>query len=402
LAGAVLVSACSDAASPGSPAQFSSQISIADLTNHLQGLAASEAARVELELPATGTVAREVKLKTVQEVDDEDQVESQITALALTADGGTLTLAPGFGVTFSASTQFEAAGVELTMQQFLDRVNGALAQVPPMLLPVEAKRTPVNPLALGPGDPLPAAKLELKSVPRLPQVEVNVTQDNLVSPGGPDCDAALLGCVKVLGLTIGIDASTELKENHEGIEEAEFEGVLDCATLTVAGPRQGSFTLPNGTVIQLDPAVVSIEAKDGHDGKLGDLAAVQAACTAGQKVKTEGEGVQIADNPVTFSATKVEFEVEDEQHQPGLVEFQGAVSAVNLTDRTVSIIDVSGPILVHVADDGLINVAGDLTTLDAVAAALSGATPQNVRAEGHAPASTGSFEATDVKFEVQN
>jgi hypothetical protein len=208
-----------------------------------------------------------------------------------------------------------------------------------------------------------------------------------------------LGCVKVLGLTIGIDATTELKANHEGIEEAEFEGVLDCATLTVAGPRQGSFTLPNGTVIQLDPAVVRIEAEDGHDGKLGDLAAVQAACTAGQKVKAEGEGVRIADNPVTFSATKVEFEVEDEQHQPGLVEFQGAVSAVNLTDRTVSI-RASGPIVVH-ADDGLIDPAGDLTTLDAAAAAPRG-DAENVRAEGHAPASTGNFEATDVKFEVQN
>ena len=160
--------------------------------------------------------------------------------------------------------------------------------------------------------------------------------------------------------------------------------------------------MPNGTVIQLDPAVVRIEAEDGHDGKLGDLAAVQAACTAGQKVKAEGEGVQIADNPVTFSATKVEFEVEDEQHQPGLVEFQGSVSAVNLTDRTVSISGAGGPIVVHVADDGLIDPAGDLITLDAVAAALSGATPKNVRAEGHAPASTGSFEATKLKFEVQN
>ena len=111
------------------------------------------------------------------------------------AGGGTLTLAPGFGVTFSGSTKFEAAGVELTMQQFVDRVQGALGQAPPVLLPVEAKRTPVNPLALGPDDPLPAVKLELKSVPRLPQVELNVTQDNLVSAGSPGCDAALLGCV---------------------------------------------------------------------------------------------------------------------------------------------------------------------------------------------------------------
>jgi hypothetical protein len=403
IAGALLAAACSDGSGPGSPAQFSRQITFPDLQNALQGLPTNGAARAEIKLPASGLVAREVKLEDAQEVNEEEEVKSRITDLVLNAAGdqGTLTLEPGFQVTFTTATTFE----DLTFQQFVDRVQAALGQNPKVFLPVEAKRVPANPLALGPGDAFPAAELELKEDVDQPKLEINVTKDNLLDVGQRDCSATLSstlqGCLKVLGVTIGIDGTTELKAMLPGVVEAGFEGALDCKTLSVTDAHNGSFSLMGGPVIQVDQNT-EIEAESGEE-ELADFNAVKAACDADRAVETEGEGVKVSDDPRTIRATEVEFKVE-EQEEEGAVEFEGEVSAVDLDHRSVAVRGENGAVTVHVASDNVIDPESDLTTLQALAGAIGASPPQRVRAEGHGnPGSMGSLlEATDVKFEVEH
>ncbi len=404
IAGALLGAACRDGSGPGTPAQFSRQITFPDLKNVLLGLPPSGAARAEIELPASGLVAREAKLEDAQEVNEQEEVKSRITDLVLNAAGdqGTLTLEPGFQVAFTTATKFE----DLTFQQFVDRVQAALGQNPKVLLPVEAKRVPANPLALGPGDAFPAAELELKDDVDRPKLEINITKDNLVDVGQGDCSAmlsaTLKGCFQVLGATVGIDGATELNAMLPGVVEVKFEGTLDCKTLSVTDAHTGSFSLTGGSVIQVDQNT-RIEAESGEEEeKLADLNGVKAACDANRVIEVEGEGVQVSDNPRTIRAAEVEFKTEEQEEQPqGAVEFKGEVSAVDLDHRTVTVTGEHGAVTVQVANDNLVDRESDFTTLNAVAAAISASPPQRVRAEGHAhPGAMGSpLEATDVKFE---
>src|SRR2546425_12277343 len=124
LAGIALATACTDSSGPsGGTPQFSRQISFPDLQTKLQGLPANGAARAEIELPPTGFVAREVNVEDHEEVDDHETVRGEITALTVAGDHGTLTLAPGFQVTFTSTTMFETGDdMSLTFQHFVDRV----------------------------------------------------------------------------------------------------------------------------------------------------------------------------------------------------------------------------------------------------------------------------------------
>jgi len=129
----IALTACSDSSGPSAGAQFSRQITFPDLRNKLQSLPATGAARAEIELPATGFVAREVNVEDREEVDERETVRGRITALTVDAAGGkgTLTLAPGFQVTFTSSGMFATGDdMNLTFQQFVDRVQAALGLTP--------------------------------------------------------------------------------------------------------------------------------------------------------------------------------------------------------------------------------------------------------------------------------
>src|SRR5262245_42833938 len=111
LAGLAVATACSDTSGPGTTPQFSRQITFPDLQTTLQGLPATGAARVGIRLPATGLVAREVSLANPDQINRTERLKSRITDLVLAASGdkGTLTLEPGFQVSFSSTgTTFEA------------------------------------------------------------------------------------------------------------------------------------------------------------------------------------------------------------------------------------------------------------------------------------------------------
>ncbi len=340
IAGAFFTAACSDTTSPGAPPQFSKQITFTNLQDALQGLPANGAARVKIELPPSGLIAREVKVKDPQEVNQQERVESRITDLVLNTAGdqGTLTLEPGFKVSFTKDTKFEANDTRLTFQQFVDRVNAALAQNPKVFLPVEAERSPAD--VLRPGDAFPAAKLELGDEVGGPELQINITSTNLVAVGSGDCQSSLSstlqGCLEVLGLTIGIDATTELQAMLPGVVETKFDGIVDCQTLKITSPHEGSFSLVGqNTTIEI-VSTTKIEFESGDDETVADLSAVKMACDANppQTVRAEGEGVPGA-TAGTIEATELEFKVEDQVHAAE-AEFTGTIEAINSPNLTVS------------------------------------------------------------------
>ncbi len=331
------LAACTDSSGPSVGPQFSRQITFPDLQNKLQSLPSTGAARAEIELPATGFVAREVNVEDREEVDERETVRGRITALTLDAGGtgGTLTLAPGFQVTFTSSGMFETGDdMSLTFQQFVDRVQAALGQTPPVNLGVRAVRSaPLNPLALGAGDAFPAGKLELKPDVERPKLKINVTQANLVAGGDGDCTMAKLGvtpegCLKVLGVTVGIASETELKAMNPGVVKVEFEGIVDCAKPIDAS----SFFLKDGAQVLVDDHT-EVEA-EGEDEEHLTLAEVKTACAAtpAPEIESEGEGVLTSSSgqPPVIRATEVKFEQEEQEQIDA--EFEGTIEAIG-TDR---------------------------------------------------------------------
>ncbi|HLZ46362.1 MAG TPA: hypothetical protein VKQ05_11855 [Gemmatimonadales bacterium] len=328
LAGLALATACGDASGPRtSSTAFSRQISFPDLKSTLQGIPTSGAARVALELPATGFVARGVNVQNGEQVNDPERVRSRITALALNAAGdtGTLTLEPGFKVTFTHGSTFAIGDTTGTFQQFVDTVNAALAASPQVLLGVRVERTPTNPIALGPTDAFPAANVVLRGIERgHPKLRINVTQANLVDAGSGDCTMAKLGitpdgCLEVLGVTIGIAPGTDIDENNPGVIKAEFEGVVDCAqTIDSTLDPDGSFFLKGGPQVLINQDALG----DGDAGDHGDddtarltLGQVARACAAtpAPEIRTEGEGVLVSSSPAVIRATQVKFEQQNEE-----------------------------------------------------------------------------------------
>jgi len=341
------LAACTDSSGPPSAgAQFSRQITFPDLQNKLQSLPASGAARAEIALPTTGRVAREVNIEDREEMDDRETVRGRITALTLDAggDAGTLTLAPGFQVTFTSSTEFETGDdAILTLQQFVDRVQAALGQSPAVFLGVRAERGPMNPLALGPGDAFPAGKLELKPDVERPKLKINVTAANLVAAGAGDCTMAALGvtpdgCVKVLGVTVGIASETDLKAMNPGVVKAEFEAMVDCAkAIDATLDPDGSFFLKDGAQVLVD-AHTEIEGEGEHEEGHMTLADVKTACAAtpAPEIDAEGEGVLVSGNgePPVIRAIEVKFEREEDEQID--VEFSGTIDAIGSDNITVS------------------------------------------------------------------
>ena len=367
---AVLFGACSGdrVTGPGGAGvvpQFSERITLPEFEDAL----VSGPVRVEIELLNGSLVAREVEVKETEEQFDEEEIESRITAID-PAGSVTLAIGGGFVVGFNAGTKFEAEnGQRLTMQEFITRVENALAlgQNPP----VEAERNP----SATPQDPndatFIATELELDDEADEDEIEINVDGNNFATNASPPPDAFLT----VLGLPIELDVSGGVTELESEVDddriEAEFEGIVESV-------NGSTFTLTNGTIVEI---VIGTEVEEADDqDELGSLGQVEQALAAGLIVEAEGEGVVTGTNPRTITASEVEFEVEDDDDDlPGALEFRDRVTSVDVAGRTLTL--ASGTI-VQVAHDQLIDHAGDLLTLQGADAAVQG--QQDVRAEGHA------------------
>ncbi len=319
------VAACDSTASgPGStlPAQFSSQISLPDFQSHLL----TGPARVEVRVIPGTLVARRVRIEAPDELAHPEEVRSRVSAISATGDQGTVTLElGGLQIGFDASTRFrpddgDGSGHDVmmsddnggtTLVDFVARVQAELAAGRHPA--VKARRAPpATPQAPDDATFL-ATELRLDEENDHPRISLNVTDANLTTNPTPPPD----GTLKLLGLSIELrvsDGTTTLHAEHPDLEgQQEFEGLVQSVDVT-----GNSVTLVDGTVIRLS-AGTTIEAKEeeGDDEHLGSLADVQAALTAGRRVKAEGEGLVASTMPLTIDAVEIEFEAgEVEAPQP--------------------------------------------------------------------------------------
>ncbi|MFQ5810265.1 MAG: hypothetical protein ACE5JM_11655 [Armatimonadota bacterium] len=309
---------------------------------------------------------------------------------------GTLTLQlDGLQVGFDASTRFRSEDKSsLTRAEFVTRVQDALQTGQP---PVKVKRMAPS----VPQDPTDASflasdiKLDNEADER--EIEMNMDEDNFLDPGTGGCDAALLGCVNVLGLLIELqDGVTKFEEEMPDVTgEQEFEGIVSSVDLTAR-----TVTLADATVIQIVDGETDIEGNSDDSEKLTSLEAVDQALMDGQLVEADGEGMVQGTDPLTILAIKVEFEIEDDEDGiPGAVEFEGIVASVDLSATPPTITLTDNTVIQIVAGTTVIDPTGDLVDLNDVAAS---GTP--VKAEGHANVldigPPRLLEALDVKFET--
>jgi len=289
------VLACSESTTgPGDTAALSHEISSDELAQALD----TAPARVEVKLQPGTLVAREVELKTADEMTDEESVRGPVTAVSSSGDAGTITFAIGeLVVSFTSDARFRNAGGDsVSMEDFVALVQDGLdAGTQPS---VRAKRPPLaEPQA--PGDAtFEATDLRLRSAAEEPELELNVDADNYEVNDTPPPDAWL----RVLGLEIEVVASTEIEADDDHRDEVEVEGMV--ASVDVAG---GSVMLEDGTVILASAA--SFEHEDDDDEHLASLQAVADALNAGQTVKAEAEGAVESTDPLTIRAHEIEFEI---------------------------------------------------------------------------------------------
>lgn len=375
---------------------FSRQITTAELGESLD----SGPRRVEIKVAPDGLEARKVELEEPEELNDEEKVESPVTAVEAGGGAGTLTLALGdLRVGFDGTTRFEVEGDDgdgdVSLEQFVERLEAVLAEGRQPF--VEAERNPpAEPQA--PDDAtFFAGKLELEEPDDDRKIEMNVDRDNLELNDAPPPAA----WITVLGLRIEIrEGVTELEEKEDRPEEgAEFESLV-----ATVDPGANTFTLEDGTVVRVVTGT-QIEEDDDED-ELGSLQEVADALAAGQPVEAEGEGIVESLDPRTVVASEVEFEVEDEDDAEeadpaGTFQFEDSVTGVDLDAGTFTL--ESGAV-VEMTGETEIDPEGDLLTLEDVAGAVVAGDP--VRAEGDATeASAGPpplWTAVSVKFEVDD
>jgi hypothetical protein len=379
------------------PAQFFQTVSLPDFQGHL----VSGPARVAVRLIPGTLTARRVQIEEPGELSQPEEVRSEVTAVSAGTDQGTLTLAlGGLQIAFTSATRFrpddgDEDHSDMALADFVARIQADLAAGRHPV--VKARRDPPA-QAQAPDDPsFSANELKLDEGNNHPLIRLNVTAANLVTNATPPPD----GWLKLLGLSIELrvsDGTTRLAvENPELEGVREFDGMVQSVDQTA-----GTVTLQDGTIVRI-VAGTMFDTKEGdEDDHLPSLTAVQAALTAGQPVKAEGEGLVESTNPLTLDAIKIEFEVAEQERPPQAgvsVEFQDAVAGVDVANSTFTLV---GGAVVHVTSGTVIDPEGDLLTLQAVSDAL--AAHEGVRAEGHATVDALGpplqLTASDVKFEA--
>jgi len=386
---------CDSEASPVAPgaveeAVFAVPISVEDLEHDI----ATGSVRLEVKLRTASAplVAREVEVEAPEDLADEEQIESRISAVVAAGAGAVITLElGGLEVEVGPSTSFhdERSGAESRLADFLERVQSELAAG--RRPAIEAKRPPPA-TPQDPGDAsFFATKVRLNDESSEPEIEINVDSDNLQALGPGN------GVLRILGLEIEIDIAggrTEVeRETEDATGEIDFESLVASVDL---GAR--SVTLHSGTVVRI-VAGTDIEQDSGNDDRhLRSLAEVADAVAAGLVVEAEGEGV--LEGPGVIIAIEIEFEVEDDGDDiPGAIEFEGRVQSVNTEAATFTL---AGGLILTVAAGTRFDGDGDLHDLSSTAAAVGQGLP--VRAEGDAVASadgTG-LVAIEVKIEVDD
>lgn len=309
-AAAALAGGCGDGPTEPEVARFSEAITFGELQDRVaQAAAQNRPSRIEVEVRPGSDVAEEVELEEEEKAGDEEELEGRAAGFVdATCPAGSLRLALGafeVVVAFDGATEFEAetsASEEITCQEFVDRIQQALAEG--RTPRVEAERPPRDP-PQGPEDPTfvaSALEIEDDEDEDEDEIEINIDADNL----GGSADGTL-GTIRVLGLEFRVTAATEVEAELD-VDRVEFEGAVACASIDLG---ENAFSLDDGTVVRI-VAETEVEVDLNGGDVAGSLEDVRAACDAGLAVEAEGEGVVVGEDPLTLEATEVEFEVEDE------------------------------------------------------------------------------------------
>ena len=381
----------------GLPVQFSQDVSLPAFQSHL----VTGPARVEVRVIPGTLIARRVEIEEPGQMSHPEEVRSAVTAISARADQGTLMLAlGGLQIGFTSATRFRPDDADddhsnMALADFVARVQAELAAGRHPV--VKARRVPPAQPQAPTDASFTASELQLDEGSNHPLIRMNVTAANLVTNQTPPPDAWL----KLLGLSVELRVSDDT--TRLAVESPELEGVREFHGMVQSVDQAaGTVTLQDGTIVRI-VAGTTFEPKEGDaDDHLTSLAAVQAALTAGQPVKAEGEGLVESTSPLTFDAIKVEFEVEEMEHPPvpgAVVEFQDAVASVDVAGSTVTLM---GGAVVRVTASTVIDPDSDLPTLQAVADSL--AAHVRVQADGHATVDALGpplqLTARDVKFET--
>lgn len=354
--------------------------------------------RVEIKLASDGLVARRVELERREETSDDEKIESPVEAVEASGGSGTLVLElGGLRIDFDEGTELEARDDgRLTVQQFVDRIETALAEG--RRPSVEVKRRP----AAEPQAPDDASfaprEIQLRSPDDDREIEINVDADNVESVASPPPQAILT----VLGLEIEVrEGVTEIRERLEPDEEGDvdFEGLVASAD-----PGAGTVTLVDGTRVRVVEGT-EIDADGGDPEELASVQEVADALAEDRAVVAEGEGVLESTSPRTITAVEAEFEIDDDAEAddddpdaPGAFEFEDSVVGA---DPGAGAFTLESGAEVRIDEETRIDPEGDLLDLEAVADAVEDGRP--VRAEGDAVEEAGGvWRALEVKFEVDD
>lgn len=177
--------------------------------------------------------------------------------------------------------------------------------------------------------------------------------------------APVLSVRNEAGAEIGEDED-ETKEEKEA--EVEVEGAVSSADAAA-----GTFTLDDGTTVR-------IVGETEIEGDFLSLADVADALLDGAVVEAEVEGELEADG-TTVRAAKVEFETEDDEGEEE-VEAEGTVTAVDASERTLTLDDDGTVVVVRLSDDTELELGKGLADWAAVVAAFEAGTPLRAEAEG--------------------
>lgn len=399
------VAACDDGVTgpDTGPAGTSDRSFSRDVTSsEMEEALASGTRRVEIELASDGLVARRVELERREETSDDEEIESPVEAVEASGGSGTIVLElGGLRIDFDDGTELEARDDgRLTVQQFVDRIETALAEG--RRPSVEVKRRPAAEAQAPDDASFVPREIQLQSPDDDREIEINVDADNVESVASPPPQAIL----RVLGLEIEVrEGVTEIRERLEpdGEGDVDFEGLVASAD-----PGGGTVTLLDGTRVRVVEGT-EIDADDGDPEELASVQEVADALAEDRTVVAEGEGVLEGTSPRTITAVEAEFEIDDEAEAgddadddgpdaPGSFEFEDSVVGA---DPGAGTFTLEGGAEVRIDGDTRIDPEGDLLDLEAVADAVEDGRP--VRAEGDAVEESGGvWRALEVKFEVDD
>lgn len=318
-------------------------------------------AQVEVALMAGGLTASELVVR-VEERSPEERVQSRVIAVDATPGSESLTIALGHHeIAFDGDTRFWIAGEELTRGDFLEELQGAVAEGHEP--PVVAERL-TSDLAQDPDDATFVADGVALTGEGAPSIRLDVDADNVEvvpSPQGDEPDAWLT----LLGLRVQLrvrDGTTKIESHHHDFEKLEeFEGLV--ASVDVAA---GSFTLESGVVVRV---LDRTEISDG-EGLLASLGAVAEALAGEHDVLAWGRGGVEGVEPLRLAALKVAFKVRTED-EPAAAEFEGEAVAVDvpageltLGDGTVVVVSEATEVVAH-TDHSPHTLAGVAEALEA-------------------------------------